>query len=90
MRKHEKCAYRPSMRQAIAICKLVLARFMNKGLCEDRDFIEIAVITSPLENQVLARKIATELLSFKDSSSNTLSAKNLSSDLFGEIKPQKQ
>jgi len=86
MRKHEKCAYKPSIRQAIAICKLILARFMNKGICEDRDFIEIAVITSPLENQILARKIAIELLSFKDSSTNALSSKNLSSDLFGEVK----
>ena len=88
MRKHEKSVYKPSIRQAIAICKLILARFMNRGICEDKDFIEIAVITSPLENQTLARKIATELLSFKDSSSNALSSKNLSSDMFGEMKPQ--
>ena len=66
MRKHEKCAYKPSIRQAISICKLILARFMNRGVCEDRDFIDIAVITSPIENQILARKIATELLTFKD------------------------
>ena len=88
MRKHEKSVYKPSIRQAIAICKLILARFMNRGICEDKDFIEIAVITSPLENQALARKIATELLSFRDSSSNALSSKNLSSDIFGDIKPQ--
>ena len=88
MRRHEKSIYKPSIRQAIAICKLILARFMNRGICEDKDFIEIAVITSPLENQALARKIATELLSFRDSSSNALSTKNLSSDIFGEMKPQ--
>ncbi|MFX0009713.1 MAG: VWA domain-containing protein [Candidatus Hermodarchaeota archaeon] len=88
MRKHEKSIYKPSIRQAIAICKLILARFMNRGICEDKDFIEVAVITSPLENQALARRIATELLSFRDSSSNALSSKNLSPDIFGEMKPQ--
>jgi len=86
MRKHEKCAYKPSIRQAIAICKLILARFMNRGICEDQDFIDIAVITSPIENQILARKIASELLSFSDLSKS--SKKELTSDIFGEIKAQ--
>jgi uncharacterized protein YegL len=60
--------YKPSIRQAIAICKLILSRFMNRGICDAEDFIEIAAITSPLENQDLARQIAKELLTYSDSS----------------------
>ena len=83
LRNHEKCMYKPSVRQAIAICKLILARFMNRGACEVSDFIEIAVVTSPLENQALARKIATELLSYNDPSKNRMSSDVLKSDMFG-------
>jgi uncharacterized protein YegL len=86
MRKHEKCAYKPSIRQAISICKLILARFMNRGVCEDHDFIDIAVITSPIENQILARKVATDLLSFKDKP--TFSKQEFASDIFGEVNTQ--
>jgi uncharacterized protein YegL len=75
--------YKPSVRQAIAICKLILARFMNKGTCEVTDFIEIAVVTSPLENQALARKIATELLTYNDPSKNRTSSGTVKSDMFG-------
>ena len=75
--------YKPSIRQAIAICKLILARFMNRGICEIKDFIEIAVVTSPLENQALARKIATELLSYRDPAKNRVSSDTIRSDMFG-------
>ncbi|GAH26972.1 unnamed protein product, partial [marine sediment metagenome] len=75
--------YKPSIRQAIAICKLILARFLNKGGCEINDFIEIAVVTSPLENQNLARKIATELLSFSNSVKKQISSDVVKSDIFG-------
>ncbi len=84
MRNHEKCMYKPSIRQAIAICKLILARFMNRGECEIKDFIEIAVVTSPLENQALARKIATELLSYSDPTKNRISSDTIKSDMFGK------
>lgn len=67
LRKHEKCSYKPSIRQAIAICKLILSRFLNRGECRKEDYIEIAVVTSPLENQALVKKIATELLTFRKS-----------------------
>ena len=83
LRNHEKCMYKPSIRQAIAICKLILARFFNKGGCEINDFIEIAVVTSPLENQKLARKIATELLSFSNSVKKQISSDVVKSDIFG-------
>ncbi|MHA2290131.1 MAG: hypothetical protein ACXABG_15205, partial [Promethearchaeota archaeon] len=83
LRNHEKCMYKPSVRQAIAICKLILARFLNKGKCEVKDFIEISVVTSPLENQALARKIATELLTYNDPTKNRISSDILKSDIFG-------
>ncbi|MFX1448296.1 MAG: hypothetical protein ACFFCG_09175, partial [Promethearchaeota archaeon] len=83
MRNHEKCMYKPSIRQAIAICKLIIARFMNRGQCEIEDFVEIAVVTSPLENQALAHKIATELLSYSDPTKNRVSSDMLKSDMFG-------
>ncbi|MHA1763672.1 MAG: hypothetical protein ACTSYC_07935, partial [Promethearchaeota archaeon] len=66
LRNHEKCLYKPSIRQAIAICSLIMARFLNRGECKVEDFVEIAVVTSPLENQVLARKIATQLLTYAE------------------------
>lgn len=84
LRNHEKCMYKPSVRQAIAICKLILARFLNKGTCEVNDFIEIAVVTSPLENQALARKIATELLTYNDPNKNRMSSGEIKSDIFGD------
>jgi len=83
LRTHEKCMYKPSIRQAIAICKLILARFLNKGSCEVSDFIEIAVVTSPLENQALARKIATELLTYTDPTKNRTTSEMVKSDMFG-------
>lgn len=82
LRNHEKSMYKPSIRQAIAICKLIIARFMNKGVCEINDFIEIAVVTSPLENQALARKIATELLTYNEPMKNHMSSDMVKSDMF--------
>ena len=88
LRKHEKCMYKPSIRQAIAICKLILSRFLNRGICEAEDFIEIAAVTSPLENQDLARKIAKELLTYSETSEGKISGDLNSSDIFGNIKPK--
>jgi uncharacterized protein YegL len=56
---------------------------MNRGQCEIEDFVEIAVVTSPLENQALARRIATELLSYSDPTKNRVSSDTLKSDMFG-------
>ena len=86
MRNHEKCLYKPSIRQAIAICKLIISRFLNRGICDTEDFIAIAVITSPLENQELAKKIAKNLLVFTDQSN--ISSQNMlnTSDIFDSSK----
>lgn len=64
LRNDPKCSYKPSIRQALAICKLIISRFINRGQCNEEDYIEIAVVTSPLENQQLVRKVATKLLTF--------------------------
>ena len=87
MRKHEKCAYKPSLRQALAICRLIMARFMRNGTCELEDFVEIAIVTSPPENQALARQIAMDLLTYSEPMEKKI--KDLSSldlDLLGEVK----
>jgi len=86
LRSHENCTYKPSIRQAIAICKLILARFLNRGVCEAEDFIDIAVVTSPLENQDLARLLARDLLSFSESSKNVISRNRSGSDIFDATK----
>ncbi|TFG21362.1 MAG: VWA domain-containing protein [Promethearchaeota archaeon] len=86
MRKHEKCAYKPSIRQAIAISKLILARYLNRGICLSDDFVEIAVITSPLENQSLARKVATEILSYNEAAKvKILDPMSIDPNLFSEV-----
>jgi uncharacterized protein YegL len=96
LRNHEKCPYKPSIRQALAICRLIIARFINRGYCDLKDFVEIAVVTSPLENQELARKIANEILSYSNPHKKALSIDELSnldmletvnaSDLVNEFK----
>ena len=81
LRKHEKCCYKPSIRQAIAICNLILARLLNKGTCSVEDFIDIAVVTSPLENQALARQIAKKILSYSESIEKGYGESSISSNL---------
>ena len=61
---------------------------MNKGICEINDFIEIAVVTSPLENQALARKIAKELLTYNEPMKNRMSSDVVKSDMFGSESAQ--
>jgi len=89
LRNHEKCAYKPSIRQAIAICKLIISRFLNRGFCEAEDFIEIAVVTSPLENQKLAKKVATELISyFNVSKANSTKGGTVNLGFLGDADPK--
>jgi Mg-chelatase subunit ChlD/uncharacterized protein YdhG (YjbR/CyaY superfamily) len=70
LRNHDKCSYKPSIRQAIAICKLILSRFINRGVCNQQDFIEIAVVTTPIESQKIAKKVATKLFSYYNPPNN--------------------
>lgn len=88
LRNHEKCLIKPSVRQAIAMCKLIFARFLNRGMCDIEDFLEVAVVTSPLENQELARKIAKELLTFFNSSKDGIKSDLKSIDIFDHTRPK--
>ena len=52
----------PSTRQAIAIPKLMTAMYYRKVNLIPDDYIKAAVITTPIEDQEIARKIAFEIL----------------------------
>ncbi len=88
LRKHEKCIIKPSVRQAIAMCKLIFARFLNRGMCDIEDFLEVAVVTSPLENQDLAKQLARDVLTYVDPSKNTISSEINNFDIFDHTKPK--
>ncbi|MHA1724579.1 MAG: hypothetical protein ACTSXH_07025 [Promethearchaeota archaeon] len=63
MRKlKEKLLYLPSMRQAIAIPKLLTAMYYRKINLIPEDFIKAAVITTPIEDQEIAEKVAFEII----------------------------
>jgi hypothetical protein len=51
-----------STRQAIAIAKLVFARYMKNGELTDNDFMEAAVVTSHPSVQKIAEEVAKETL----------------------------
>ena len=63
MRKNQKkLQYIPSSRQAVAIPKLITAIYYRKSILIPEDFIKAAVLTTPIEDQTLARKIAFDIL----------------------------
>ncbi len=63
MRKTQKKLLNiPSTRQAVAIPKLLTAMYYRKNNLIHEDFITAAVITTPIEDQDIARKISNEIL----------------------------
>ncbi|MHA1534276.1 MAG: hypothetical protein ACTSP8_06040 [Promethearchaeota archaeon] len=52
----------PSTRQAVAIPKLLTAMYYRKNNLLHEDFITAAVITTPIEDQDIAKEIAKEIL----------------------------
>lgn len=52
----------PSTRQAVAIPKLITAIYYRKHSLIPDDFIKSAVITTPIEDQMIAREIAYNIL----------------------------
>ncbi|MBD3341491.1 MAG: VWA domain-containing protein [Candidatus Lokiarchaeota archaeon] len=52
----------PSTRQAIAIPKLISAMYYRKNCLIPDDFIKAAVITTPIEDQKIAKEIAFRLI----------------------------
>ena len=62
MRRHRECEDKPSPRQGINMGKLLLPPYMRKGHLTFNDLVNVAVITSSVENQEIAEKMAAEIL----------------------------
>ncbi len=63
MRKTQKKLLNvPSTRQAVAIPKLLTAMYYRKVTLVPEDFIKAAVITTPIEDQEVARQIAFDII----------------------------
>jgi hypothetical protein len=62
MRWRSEVLEKPSPRQSIAMCNLLLTVYLKKGCLDYQDLVEIAVHTSKVENQALAEKVANEVL----------------------------
>ena len=60
--KDRLLAGEPSTRQAIAIPKLLTARYHRKHTLIPEDYIQAAVITTPITDQEIARQIAFQIL----------------------------
>jgi uncharacterized protein with von Willebrand factor type A (vWA) domain len=61
-KKADKLMDIPSTRQAVAIPKLLIAAYYRKNNLIPEDYIRSAVITTPIEDQRIARDVATEIL----------------------------
>ncbi|MDH5403044.1 MAG: VWA domain-containing protein [Candidatus Heimdallarchaeota archaeon] len=62
MRETKGIANIPSIRTIISIPKFITARYFRKEILIPMDYIEAAVYNTPYEDQVIAKKIAHELL----------------------------
>ncbi len=62
MRRIREVVEKPSPRQSIAMCDLLLTVYLKKGRLDYYDLVEIAVHTSKVENQALAERVANEVL----------------------------
>jgi hypothetical protein len=62
MRRGREAAEKPSPRQSIAMCDLLLTAYLKKGHLDYQDLVETAVYTSRVENQALAERVANEVL----------------------------
>lgn len=62
MRRNRECEDKPSPRQGINMGKLLLPPFMRQGHLTFNDLVNVAVITSSVDNQQIAEKMAAEIL----------------------------
>jgi hypothetical protein len=62
MRQHREIEDKPSPRQGINMGKLLLPPYMRKGHLTFNDLINVAKITSSVDNQAIAEKVAAEIL----------------------------
>ncbi|MBD3196253.1 MAG: VWA domain-containing protein [Candidatus Lokiarchaeota archaeon] len=79
-RKH-KLLNIPSTRQAIAIPKLISAIYHRKYNLIPDDFIKAAVITTPIEDQEIARKIAFDIIFSDKKKSKLINSSTLDNNL---------
>lgn len=62
MRRNRECEDKPSPRQGINMGKLLLPPYMRQGHLTFNDLVNVAVITSSVDNQKIAEKMAAEIL----------------------------
>ncbi|MGD2142508.1 MAG: hypothetical protein PVH79_03385 [Candidatus Bathyarchaeota archaeon] len=62
LRKSLRVSEKPSPRQSISICELLLPSYLRKGYLSIGDLITVAVSTSVIENQDLAERLAYDIL----------------------------
>ncbi len=62
MRRNSECEDKPSPRQGINMGKLLLPPYMRQGHLTFNDLVNVAVITSSVDNQKIAEKMAAEIL----------------------------
>ena len=62
MRRIREVVEKPSPRQGIAMCDLLMPRYMRKGDLSIQDLVDVAVHTSKVENQDVAQRVAIEIL----------------------------
>ena len=66
MRRSRECEEKPSPRQGINMGKLLLPPYLRNGHLTFNDLINAAIITSHVENQQVAEKVAAEILTNLD------------------------
>jgi hypothetical protein len=62
MRSRREVEEKPSPRQGIAMCDLLVPVYLRKGELSIQNLVDVAVSTSKVENQDLAQRIALEVL----------------------------
>jgi len=62
MRRSREVQEKPSPRQGIAMCDLLMPVYFRKGKLSLQDIVEVAVYTSKVENQDIAERIALDIL----------------------------
>jgi len=66
MRHNRECEVKPSPRQGINMGKLLLPPYLRQGYLTFNDLLNVAVITSHVESQRVAEKVAAEILTNLD------------------------
>jgi hypothetical protein len=70
MRNSHECEIKPSLRQGINIGKLLLPAYLRKGHLNFNDLLNVAIVTSHIDCQEVAEKIAVKILLNLDQEEN--------------------